>query len=119
MAVCLVTASLVTQLSFLYRGLLKLEVMSRVSAPSGKIPNVWNDDGDDFEHLQLAANFDATDAELTRLDNERMPLGSVVMWWHRANADPAAPMEHRYRFGNLATAEWFLLAITTFLLVEI
>ncbi len=77
--------------SFLYRGRRRSEAMSRASQPSGKLPNVWDADGDDFDHLQLAANFDATDAELTRLDNERLPLGSVVLWWHRANTDPATP----------------------------
>jgi len=65
--------------------------MARASQPSGKIPDVWNDDADDFDHQQLADNWDAIDAELTRLDNERMPLGTVVMFWRRGNLDPAYP----------------------------
>ena len=67
--------------------------MARASSPSGIIPNpnVWNSGSDDFSHTQLAANWDTVDANLTMLQDERMPIGSVVMWWRRTTNDPIIP----------------------------
>src|SRR4051812_22158981 len=65
--------------------------MSRTSNPSHKIPNVWSSSADDFDHSDLAANWDAIDQELTRLDTERMPLGATILWNRRTTGQPAIP----------------------------
>lgn len=58
--------------------------MARASSPNNTAPNVWNDDADDFDHSQLAANWDA-------LDEQQAPLGSIVMWWRATSGRPNVP----------------------------
>lgn len=49
----------------------------RTSNPSGYVPFVWSTGSDDFDYNELAGDWDAVDAQITRVSGYEPPLGSL------------------------------------------